>query len=454
LCDAVVGNPPFIRYQSFSGSTREKALARAAHQGVKLSSLVSSWAPFLVHSCAMLKRGGNLAMVIPMEIGHATYARPVLDYLSRAFARTTFLTFRVPLFPDLSQDTLLLLAERKGGQFEGLGWQDMSSLADLGTLDRTFKDRQVLDHGALASGDDRFITSFIDTRARDLYRELSSSADTAQLSELAQVGIGYVTGANDFFHLSSEDVAAFQIPLAIATRAVFRGRALTGLTFTESDWLAGADSGSAGYLLEVSPRTTLDDKTRSYVSYGVSIGVDKAYKCRVRSPWYSVPNVYRPEAFLTYMSGLRPRLVVNSAAVVAPNTLHTVRMRPLASLSPISLALAWQSSLASLSVEIEGHAMGGGMLKLEPKEAQKVVVPVAKGGTPDLRTEVDGLLRAGRNDTARQLVDETVLQNGLGLSAADCELLGAAAEQLRVRRYYRGRQLEPARRGRGGRGDP
>lgn len=45
---AVVGNPPFIRYHRFSGEVRRRALERAASQGVRLSALSSSWAPFLI----------------------------------------------------------------------------------------------------------------------------------------------------------------------------------------------------------------------------------------------------------------------------------------------------------------------------------------------------------------------------------------------------------------------
>lgn len=64
----VIGNPPFIRYQRFTGDMRRQALARAAEHGVRLSELSSSWAPFLVHSVSMLKSGGRLAMVVPAEI--------------------------------------------------------------------------------------------------------------------------------------------------------------------------------------------------------------------------------------------------------------------------------------------------------------------------------------------------------------------------------------------------
>src|SRR5579871_5568024 len=48
--DAVVGNPPFIRFHRFAGSDRERALGRALESGVRLSKLASSWAPFLVHA--------------------------------------------------------------------------------------------------------------------------------------------------------------------------------------------------------------------------------------------------------------------------------------------------------------------------------------------------------------------------------------------------------------------
>ena len=97
--DAVVGNPPFIRYQKFSGDVRAKALARAEAQGVPLSGRSSAWAPFLVHSVSLLKPGGRLGMVVPAELGHAAYARPVLRHLTDSFGSVTLLTFKEPLFP-------------------------------------------------------------------------------------------------------------------------------------------------------------------------------------------------------------------------------------------------------------------------------------------------------------------------------------------------------------------
>ena len=56
--DCTAGNPPFIRYQHFSGEVRKRALDLCASQGAKFSALTSSWAPFLVVAASLLKEGG------------------------------------------------------------------------------------------------------------------------------------------------------------------------------------------------------------------------------------------------------------------------------------------------------------------------------------------------------------------------------------------------------------
>lgn len=436
---AVVGNPPFIRYQRFSGEGRARALAKAASEGVVLSQLSSSWAPFLVHSVALLSKGGRLGMVIPTELLHAAYARPLLEYLAGRFERTTLVTFRERLFPHLSQDTLLLLAEGKGGQASQFHLLDLAAPSDLEKLEPGRCQTQPIEAQELASGRTRTIEYLIPHNARALYQELSHSPLTTRLGALADVGIGYVTGNNRFFHLSPGQVAEWGIPPQYLKPAVRRARGLKGLRFSERDWQEALSTGEAGYLLHISSNEDLPDGLRRYLAHGKSQGVHQAYKCRVRDPWYSVPQVYLPDAFLTYMSGNYPRLVANDARAVAPNSLHVLRLRS-TQLRAGSLAGLWQTSLTRLSAEIEGHAMGGGMLKLEPGEAEKVVL-AAPGLPPEsleaLSQELDLLVRAGRIEAAQNLADEVVLVQGLRLTRAEIGLLRSATKALQERRYPR-----------------
>ena len=430
---AVVGNPPFIRYQSFSG---ELASSKAKAQGVTLTKLSSSWAAFVVHSAAFLKPGGRLGMVIPAELAHAAYARPVLAFLTRTFGYITLLTFKERLFPNISQDTLLLLAEDKGVP-GGLFWRDLDKGETLAqSVDKILKNTTELSHTVLANGQEKLVTQLLLPEAKTLYAKLLDHPQVSSLGALADVGIGYVTGANTFFHLHPGRANELGLSDEHLKRAVFRSAALSGLEFTESDWNeAGRDSGFLLHIGEDQPTADLN----AYLGQGEAAGVPKAYKCRVRTPWYRVPHVYTPGAFLTYMSGLRAQLVANDAGAVAPNTLHVVRFRPDANVSARTLAAFWQTSLTSLSVELEGHALGGGMLKLEPSEARRVLIATPEGEFGKLEAELDTLLRLGKIDEAQNLANQVILQDGLGLTEQECVTLRDAARLLRDRRYYRGK---------------
>jgi hypothetical protein len=382
-------------------------------------------------------------MVIPMEIGHAAYARPVIDFLYKSFRTVTLLTFKRRLFPELSQDTLLLLAEDKGESFEGLLLRDLEDANDLCRLREEghlpLLGTQQINIGALSTGTGKLVTHFIPNRAADLYRELLVSLQVKRLGDIAEAGIGYVSGANPFFHLGPEEAKARKIPKPLLKRAVFRGKPLIGLSFTLDDWCGAAKQGDAGYLFYVQSGR-LSPAALAYVRHGEAQGVHESYKCRIRSTWYKVPHVYQPDAFLTYMSGLRPSLVANEADAVAPNTLHVIRLHPHVEVTGKALSALWQTSLTSLSVELEGHAMGGGMLKLEPTEAKRVIIPFPQtGNLAPLAEELDSLKRRHGDNLACQYANESILKGMLGLTANECRLLHEAATSLRQRRYYRGR---------------
>lgn len=66
--DAVIGNPPFIRYQTFPEPHRSLAMALMVKQGLKPNRLTNIWVPFVVAAVAGLRPGGRLALVLPAEL--------------------------------------------------------------------------------------------------------------------------------------------------------------------------------------------------------------------------------------------------------------------------------------------------------------------------------------------------------------------------------------------------
>jgi tRNA G10 N-methylase Trm11 len=80
LFDALIGNPPYVRYQQHVGDARAKSLEAALAQGVRLSGLASSWAAFVVHAASFLKPDGRLGLVLPAELLTVKYAAEVRRY--------------------------------------------------------------------------------------------------------------------------------------------------------------------------------------------------------------------------------------------------------------------------------------------------------------------------------------------------------------------------------------
>ena len=114
--DCAAGNPPFIRYQRFAGATRRGALDYCRRLGVVFSGLSSSWAPFIVAAASKLRPGGRMAFVVPAEIGHAPYAGPLMEYLVGNFGSVHLVAIKDKIFPKLSEDCWLLLADRAGSR--------------------------------------------------------------------------------------------------------------------------------------------------------------------------------------------------------------------------------------------------------------------------------------------------------------------------------------------------
>ena len=68
-----------------------------------------------------------------------------------------------------------------------------------------------------------------------------------------------------------------------------------------------------------------------------------------------------------------PNLARNRAAATCTNAVHGVHLRDGKAVRRI--VGDWDTPFVRLSCELEGHPLGGGVLKLEPREAGRIVLP-------------------------------------------------------------------------------
>ena len=369
--ECAAGNPPFIRYQTFKGETRRRALDFCRGLGADFSGLTSSWAPFLVATASLLKRGGRMAFVVPAEIGHAPYASPLLEYLVANFGLVHVAAFRDKLFPKLSEDCWLLYAEDFGSSTRSIRFTAQNKFQPM-----TQPPQQYLDISVTEWRQEwkcRLRPFLMPESARNLYRHVSSLPETCGFGDLASVGIGYVSGANDFFHLRPSAARHLGIPDRVLRPTVRNGRVLPRKKVTRTTVRNWYQADEPMLLMHLPKNAELPSAVKRYLDSERAKAARQAYKCRVRDPWYSVPDVQVPDFFLTYMSGREPNLVRNAAGCTCTNSVHSVRLRQRGSIR--RLQASWQSPFVKLSCEIEGHPLGGGMLKLEPREAGRIVLP-------------------------------------------------------------------------------
>ena len=178
-----------------------------------------------------------------------------------------------------------------------------------------------------------------------------------------------------------------------------------------------------------------------YLSEGERLLVHQAYKCTIRDPWWRPPAVRAPDLFFTYMSSVTPRLVTNETNATIVNSLHGITLSDEApAIARDALPITTLNSVTMLGAELFGRSYGGGILKMEPREAASLPVPDrnALASAWELlephRSRLDELVRTGCWETALAEVDRALLIETIGMSGAEVASMRAAAARLRARR--------------------
>lgn len=438
--DAAVGNPPFIRYQSFPEPHRTRAMEIMSNLGLTPNRLTNIWVPFVVAAAASLKPGGRMALVLPAELLQVTYASQLRSFLTDRFAHIDVVACNELLFTGAEQEVVLLLADgARSGAASGQGCR--VALTEARTVSEILhhppsRVRKLAEVKRVRHDSEKWLKYFLDSRQISFMRELRCAGVTEPMSTHAGIDVGIVTGRNEFFVLSSEQVSAHGLE-RYTSPLVSRSAQLKGSRIGAEDWKALAADGHRVHLLSIGreqgPR--LGAKARSYIRDGERKEFHLGYKCSIRTPWYFVPSVWVPDGFAFRQIYDFPRFVLNSSEATSTDTIHRLRSKGARPERVIANAYTW---LTAASAEIEGRSYGGGVLELEPTEAERLLMPAGLNGAMPLN-EVDGLVRAGRLDAVLEENARIVLRGHMGLSQADCALLKDVWTKMRNRRLSRRR---------------
>lgn len=440
--DAVVGNPPFIRYQTFPEPHRSRAMALMVDQGLSPNRLTNIWVPFVVAAVSSLRPGGRLALVLPAELLQVTYAAQLRSFLTDRFARIDIVACNELFFENAEQEVVLLLAD---GALAAASEANRCrvTMTESPTLVEITNRRPAVVLAAaqpktIRHDNEKWLKYFLTEHEITFMRALRAADITADLSDHASVDVGVVTGKNEFFVLTSDQVSDLGLENFTAP-LVSRSAHLKGARVNKADWRSMSAAGDRVHLLNLAPTRTTKPlgALARYIRFGEGNEVHKGYKCSIRAPWYAVPSVWIPDGFLFRQIYDFPRVVLNQAGATSTDTIHRLTCKAEKPERVIANTYTW---LTAASAEIEGRSYGGGVLELEPTEAERLLMPAKLNGAMPL-AECDRLTRAGQLDDVLEENARIVLMGHMGLSKADCQLLRNIWMKMRDRRMARRRSV-------------
>lgn len=430
--DAAIGNPPFIRYQYLDEQSQQMAERLFGAFGLPFTRHTNAWVPFVIASLSQLRPGGRLAMVVPSELLHVLHAQSLRDYLVRTCSRVIVIDPQELWFDNALQGVVLLMAEKataattscklsivpvQGQEF--LEDSPASVIAKIEPVDA----RSV-------SG--KWMRVMLTRAERNALDEVAAHPAVGRFSEVAQVDVGIVTGANKFFLVPDDVIRDFG--LERWARPMFgRSEHVRGIIYDAESHAENQKLGLPTNFIHFGdvPFADLPSGARRYIKAGEDEGLHGRYKCRIRKPWYSVPSVRSAPVGMLKRSHDYPRLVLNKAGAFTTDTAY--RIVPAQGVDSERLVYCFVNSATMLTAELEGRHYGGGVLELVPSEIEKLLVPLPEDADADIRA-LDQRFRSGASfDKILHAQDACVLKR-LGVSSTVRARLYGAWDRLRSRR--------------------
>lgn len=430
--DAIVGNPPFIRYQNFVEDYRRTAFSLMERHGFHPNRLTNIWLPFLLLACKALKPGGRVGMVIPAELFQVNYAAEARLFLSSYLESLNIVTFQTLVFDDIQQEVILLMGERTH-QRSGIRVVELQNLDELvahGTDCFANAEVKRLDHSQ-----DKWSKYHLTQEELTLLDTLNRDPRISQADDLFEVNVGLVSGENTFFVVNQETAQQWNISDCV-TPIISRSEQLRGVILSGEEYRTLSENGKKVWFFApgAAPFDALSPGAQAYIRCGEAQGYSQNYKCRVRPLWYHVPQSWTADAFLIRQANLYPKMVLNEPGALVTDTLHKVRFRE--GVDGRSVVAAFLNTYTFALSETLGRSYGGGVLTFEPGEMRRMRIPMQGADQLDL-SQIDRWQREGDYPRILAYTDDLLLRRRLGLSSHDIALLHDIWARMRDRRLTR-----------------
>lgn len=361
-----MGNPPYVRHHDIEARHKDWLFETAKRLGLSASKLAGLHVHFFLATAKHARAGDFGAFVTAAEWLDVNYGSLVRELLLHHLGGTSLHLLEPKALPFADAQTTAAIACFEVGDAHGaMKMRKVASVKALGTLDAGRKvSRERLAEMSRWSAFTRKVT----TRPRGY----------VELGELCHVHRGQVTGANRVW-IAAADGAG--VPKRWLFPTVTKAREL----FAAGERLVEASKLRSVIDLPIDLDCLEPDERKAverFLQWAKTMGAHEGFVAQYRKAWWSVGLRAPAPILATYMARRPPAFVRNLAGARHINIAHGIYPRePM----PEALLDALARHLNASANEANGRIYAGGLVKFEPKEMARLLVP-----GPDLLLRASG----------------------------------------------------------------
>lgn len=385
----IIGNPPYINLKNMGKSAIEKGKSLFEAEGIHTAVMQNLWGAFLVGAVKLLKQGGTIFYVLPMEFLQVQYAEKLRLYLEGKFNHIKIFTFETDIFSDIEQKTCLVYLSNRENAVPYIEYYCYHSPKDC----TPFKVSRIEINKPLKKWSNAVLND------EDIELLKVCAADCIKMNQLGPCAPGIVTGGNKYFIVNQTFVTEHQAQncvLPILQKSSFIKQ--NTIFFNDILFQTLQNQDVPVFLLNLSQ---CDDIPQKVLEYLERVGEEKTnqvklkerHKCSRRTPWYGVPIVNYGDVFFFKRSDRLPHLYINEKQIHTTDAGYHIRL--METYDAASVVFCFYNSLTLALCEFNGRYYGGGVLELTPSEFKDLALPYTKIEQSDVEV-LDRMFREKR----------------------------------------------------------
>ena len=419
--NALICNPPYKRHHDMSKKYKEYVYNRILRgTGIRVPKNSSLYLHFFIHATQFLADEGRMIFLTPSQYLNNKFGAVLRDVLTEEFQLHGLVLFdeHLSIFPDAMSTACLTLLEKRQ--------------PEAGDEVMLIKTKRIVEAQVLLDALQSQLFKGISVRKIHLkklrekkkWRALFETSclpycATRNLQDFATAKRGLATGANDFFVLTDEEASELGIERQFLRPVLAKAHDAPYFDFVKEDWVNLKENGKKVWLFscDLSKEQLANTNALYHIERGEKLKYNNRYITSHQRPWYRLERRAPSKIIFTYMSKGNPRFIYNEAKIVTLNSFHCIYPNNSTCMNDkkVKALLAYlNSSTLRRILPYLGRIYSGGLLKIEPSEAQNLPVvdidKLSRGEVADLARLFDRLRKQYRENRVwdTEEIDQTL----------------------------------------------